>query len=231
MESVMSLLKFHFNSLSLVQKMLLLTSLVAAFIFALLIPWRPYTNAIILKWLPVGALSFFALCNPVSRQVLLFSASIFCHSIGDLLLEIHPMFYLLPAMLAFGLGHLGYSMVFLQNKSKPIQISLKRKILLSILVIFTLGMLGILITKIPSNKLIPIILYLTIITSMAIASILSRLGKTVICGALLYIISDSIIAMNIFIYNIPFAGYLICPTYYIGQLLIILGFLTKKSQI
>lgn len=217
--------------LSQLQKALLAISLLAALFFFLLLPWRPYPGSILLKWLPVGILVFFVLQSPLKKQILLFAIAVFCHSIGDLLLEIDRVFCLRPAMLAFGLGHIGYSMVFLQDRLQPISIPPKRKPFLVGILLFVTGMLVFLLAQIPPHWITPVTLYLVVITSMAISTVLAGYsGTTIIFGALLYIFSDSLISLDTFIHKLPIAHYLIYPSYYAAQLLIILGFVREKFQ-
>ena len=76
---------------------------------------------------------------------------------------------------------------------------------------------------------IPIIAYMVIILLMLLAA-LNRYGKVnglsyvlVVIGAILFVISDSLIAVTRFHYNFNFAGIVVMISYVAGQYLIVLG--------
>ncbi len=78
---------------------------------------------------------------------------------------------------------------------------------------------------------IPVFLYAMVITAMVITAIY-RLGRTsfnsfvlVLFGALLFMLSDSLLAINKFLEPIPSAGFWIMLTYISAQFLIITGLL------
>ena len=80
---------------------------------------------------------------------------------------------------------------------------------------------------------IPVILYAVVILSMLGAAI-NRLGKVnkssyylVLAGAILFLISDSAIAINKFTYKFEFSSIVIMLTYVTGQFLIITGFIRQ----
>lgn len=78
---------------------------------------------------------------------------------------------------------------------------------------------------------IPAMIYLCAITLMCITASLMDLPKrAVVIGAMLFLLSDSLIAANKFKTPIPLSNYAIWFTYYVGQCLITLGFLREKLR-
>jgi uncharacterized membrane protein YhhN len=75
----------------------------------------------------------------------------------------------------------------------------------------------------------PVMLYVCVITVMVASAILAGFSTTWVCsGAILFLISDSILAVNKFKSPVPMAGYLIWATYYLAQFGIAIGFLREN---
>jgi len=71
---------------------------------------------------------------------------------------------------------------------------------------------------------VPVIIYVVIITTMVIAAVLAPFTSQLIgFGAVLFLISDSLLGLNKFRQPIPAAGYLIWATYYLAQCGIAMG--------
>ncbi|QNK57742.1 lysoplasmalogenase [Paenibacillus sp. PAMC21692] len=66
---------------------------------------------------------------------------------------------------------------------------------------------------------IPVVVYIVVIGAMGWSAIMSR-SMLAAGGALLFIASDSLLAWNKFVGELPFAGVLIMATYFAAQLLI-----------
>jgi len=74
------------------------------------------------------------------------------------------------------------------------------------------------------DMLIPVAAYLFIIFAMGISAALGAANHTlVIAGAGLFILSDSLIAINQFLTPVPLSDLLIMITYYLAQLFITFG--------
>jgi uncharacterized membrane protein YhhN len=156
--------------------------------------------------------------------------------IGDVLLQIKNggYLYFLLGLISFLLTHILYAIVFFETTGEFIFLKTKRLLLLVIIIYGAL----IIYTIMPGlGKLqIPVTIYGIIITGMVVAA-LSRYGKVnetsymlVFLGAVLFLISDSLIAMNKFKQSFPEASVLIMCTYLAGQFMIIEGTI-KQYQI
>jgi uncharacterized membrane protein YhhN len=74
------------------------------------------------------------------------------------------------------------------------------------------------------DMLIPVAAYLFIILAMGISAALGTANHfLVIAGALLFILSDSLIAINRFLTPVPLSDFLIMITYYLAQFFITFG--------
>lgn len=152
--------------------------------------------------------------------------------IGDVFLmfdEISPN-YFIAGLLSFLLAHLFYILVFIDkrnNKQRPL-------VFFAILIFYTFGLLYLLRNGLGA-MLIPVIVYVFAILSMAITASL-RKGKVspfsynlVLIGALLFLISDSFVAINKFYSDIPSEHLIIMSTYSIAQYCIVMGVLKQEN--
>lgn len=96
------------------------------------------------------------------------------------------------------------------------------------------GLVVILYNRLGGMK-IPVLIYAIVLTGMVLAA-LFRFGKTsassfalVFGGAILFMISDSLIAINKFLEPLPMAGVWIMVTYIAAQYLIVTGLLKHKN--
>ncbi len=151
--------------------------------------------------------------------------------IGDtiLLFSFKGEVYFIFGLIAFLLAQFSYSLLFLYDRKKTRLIELIKVIpfiLLSILLLLLLeDKLG--------GLLIPVCIYASVITLMGSAATLRNSNKnsylTVLYGALLFISSDSLLAINKFYMPIPQAGFLIMFTYITAQYLIADGILKNNK--
>ena len=70
---------------------------------------------------------------------------------------------------------------------------------------------------------IPVALYMCAITAMVITAIRSRFGRRVASGAMLFLVSDSLLAVAKFQAPFTWHDYLVWATYYAAQYLIATG--------
>jgi len=137
--------------------------------------------------------------------------------------------YFVYALTAFLLAHLAYILLFTRNWPRPLRPSAGQLILAALVVIYGLVVCASLWTAL-GRLLIPTLAYACAITAMVISTILAGFSRPhVVIGALLFLISDSLIAAGRFRMSAPLAALLIWPTYYLGQYGITVGFLREKT--
>ena len=148
--------------------------------------------------------------------------------LGDILLMFvnQSTHFFTLGLIAFLLAHIMYIIVFLKhrnNKRSPIGFLLLLIIYASGLFFFLKDGLG--------EMFIPVIFYIVIILSMVATaflrkSMVSNLSYLlVLIGAIVFIFSDSSLAINKFHKELPFANIIVMLTYAIAQYLIVLGIL------
>ncbi|MBV7267803.1 lysoplasmalogenase [Winogradskyella luteola] len=153
--------------------------------------------------------------------------------LGDVLLMLvdrSPLFFTF-GLVAFLLAHVMYILVFVKHGNK------KKSVLgfIVLLFIYASGLFYFLKDGL-GDMLIPVIVYMVVILTMATTAFL-RQGNTdrlsylfVFAGAICFMISDSILALNKFYQPIPLSYISIMVTYALAQYLIILGILKQKKK-
>ncbi|WP_426429804.1 lysoplasmalogenase [Winogradskyella sp. HB-48] len=148
--------------------------------------------------------------------------------LGDILLMFvnqSPHFFTL-GLVAFLLAHVMYILVFLKHRNK-------HKSIIGFVILLLLYASGLfyLLKDSLGDMLIPVIVYMIVILSMATTAFM-RKGiintnsyNLVFIGAIFFMISDSILAVNKFYQPIALSNISIMLTYALAQFLIVLGIL------
>jgi uncharacterized membrane protein YhhN len=101
--------------------------------------------------------------------------------------------------------------------------------------VYTMGLVFFLWKKIPSDFLLPIFVYSFAIMMMGIAAVQRQTNaksyQYVLIGAITFIASDSLIAINKFAFPIPMPDFWIMATYIIAQYLIVEGVLLGREVV
>ncbi|MFD0860839.1 lysoplasmalogenase [Sungkyunkwania multivorans] len=153
--------------------------------------------------------------------------------LGDVLLifENKDDLFFLFGLSSFLLAHVMYVRVFMEN----IRVSFRRIVpFASILVIYASLLLFLLYEHL-DTLVLPVVLYVMVISTMTLTAYL-RWGKAdrisyllVLAGAVLFMFSDSIIAIDRFHQSIPFSGFIIISSYAAAQYGITLGLLKQQK--
>jgi len=156
--------------------------------------------------------------------------------IGDILLLFEsrdPLFFI-GGLASFLLTHIFYIIYFLGIRS-PNASLLKKQPILSLLVIaYGAGLVWLLFPHLGTMK-IPVMAYAVVISTMLISSLyaygkVNKLaGNAYVLGALAFVLSDSLLAINKFYQPFPYAGVFIMLTYCAAQYLVVYGFLKQDA--
>lgn len=175
---------------------------------------------LVLKGLSVSPLALLAW----QRRERLLALALGLGSLGDVLLDLSPALFV-AGLGAFLAGHLVYTTLWVRNWPRPLRPQWA-------LIAGLLAAVGALCAwLIPSlgNMAVPVVLYMLAITAMVAAAILTRM-RWVAFGAVLFLVSDSLLGVHKFRTPVPFRDLLVWTTYYLGQLAIALGYLVDKPQ-
>lgn len=157
---------------------------------------------------------------------------------GDVLLMFQQkgeLFFML-GLVSFLSAHVFYIFAYRQHQSGDDSKTLKglQKVRFGFPILFAgFGLLSILYNHLGPLK-IPVIVYAGVLTAMALVA-LFRFGKTttssfsmVFAGAILFMMSDSLLAINKFLEPLPFEGFWIMITYIGAQYFIVRGLLKHQ---
>lgn len=152
---------------------------------------------------------------------------------GDVLLMQTGQQFFMFGLTAFLMAHLFYILAYRQHRradsSEALQ-GLQRIRFAFPIVLAGTGLVTVLYSHLDDLR-IPVLVYAGVITTMVLAA-LFRFGRTgsasfamVFGGAILFMMSDSLIAINKFLAPLPYAHFWIMLTYISAQLLIVKGLL------
>ena len=177
----------------------------------------------LLKIIPIGLLAWAALNAGSSKVRSILLTALFFSACGDLLLAFDLFIY---GVAAFLLAQLSYAIIFKsywQGIYNRWQLSL-------LLIIYMLVMVWLLIPNLGDLQL-PVMAYFLAIATMGLLAVQSSLPmRWAVMGAVLFIISDSFIAINKFISPFPFESYWIMSSYYAAQFMLVTGFIKSAKQ-
>lgn len=187
---------------------------------------------LITKPLIILTLLFYYLVNTPNRSTLFVTALAFCW-LGDVLLMFQseqPLFFM-GGLVSFLMGHVLYIFCYRQMRNEISKNELlgPQKIRYALPII--LAGTGLVVILYPSlgGLTIPVMIYALVLTVMVLQA-LYRFGFTskrsfalVFIGALFFMASDSLLAINKFLEPIPFASLSIMFTYITAQYLIVEG--------
>lgn len=188
---------------------------------------KPMLTIVLSSWF------FFKSRRVGDRFTLLIQAGLFFSLIGDLAL-IHQhsdQFYFMLGLGAFLLAQTCYALAFMHN---VVDASAGRQVLVpllmtGVLLAYALLFISELLPHLDDTIMPPVVVYAAAITFMGIMAAF-RYGRTyprsfvlVLVGALLFIASDTLLAVDRFIKPLPHASWSVLLTYGVAQVLIVAG--------
>ena len=202
------------------QKIYLYIFFIFAIAYIVALPFQPYPGNFVIKEIPDITLAILALTAVIGlRGKLLFVALLFSAA-GGVALELEAGKYFIVGLVFFLLAHVMYIVTF----SRDLKAQKSRIPAVVLLVIYGLIMAFVLRPGLKEMAL-PVYFYLVVITTMGIfAALRASKSKLVLLGAISFIVSDSILAVNKFLVPVPASDYLVMITYYLAQFLIVYGF-------
>jgi uncharacterized membrane protein YhhN len=194
-----------------------------AVLFIGLLSFEPYPGNFVIKAIPaisLAVLAFIAISG--SRGKLLFASLLFCAA-ADIALELAAGKYFVAGLGLFLIAHI----LFIVTFSRDFKFQ-KSKIPIIILLVVYSKMMAFLLTPSLKEMTIPVYIYMTAITLMGIfAALRTSKNDFTLYGAISFIVSDSVLAINKFMMPVPAADYVVMITYYLTLFLIVYGFLKE----
>lgn len=178
----------------------------------------------VLRWiLKPGTIVLILLYATAARQAgaypLLVRIGLLISAVGDCFLLAKGGNSFTYGVLAFMAAHLAYIAAFVKRR----QFAPKHFVVLAIIIGYSAFLLsrlhGGMAASGSESMFVPITVYVAVISVMIWCAAGSR-NKWALTGAILFYVSDSLLAWNKFIAEIPFADYGVMVTYYLAQFLI-----------
>jgi uncharacterized membrane protein YhhN len=190
-------------------------------LFIGLLPLEPYLGNFVIKAIPalsLAVLAFIAVSG--ARGKLLFSALLFCAA-ADIALELAGGKYFVVGLGLFLIAHIFFIITF----SRDFKFQKSRVPVIVLLAVYSI-MMALVMTPSLKEMAIPVYIYMTALTLVGIfAALRAARNDFTLYGAISFIVSDSIIAIDKFMMPVPAANYIIMITYDLALFLIIFGFL------
>ena len=184
--------------------------------------------------MPVLTLNILSHIPRKQDSILIIVALIFSF-LGDVFLMLDqstPLFFIM-GLVAFLLTHIFYIIYFLKISSGKRSFLSKHPIVILLVACYGGGLLYVLAPFV-GDLLLPVIIYAITICTMFLCSIHvyykvnRRSGNLFIAGAMLFVISDTLLAINKFYAAFAVAPFLIMLTYCSAQYLIVSGYLKHR---
>ncbi len=212
-------------------KILFVIGLIAAIAFIIGDIVDLYWLRMVAKPIPVLLMAIYLLSMPGKKRFQwLVIIGLALGMTGDILLEYSPATFLF-GLIAFLLGHIFYIIAF--------TLDCRRSGLGYAVFVYLYGvaLYGLLETGQLGDMALPILLYILVITTMVwraavryhAPGVNDTSAKAGAIGAILFLASDSLLAIILFIYDIPYAGVLVIITYWLAQLSITLAARTQNQ--
>ncbi len=164
--------------------------------------------------------AFLSVQDPKTKKLIILA--LLFSSLGDVFLAIRSADYFIQGLGSFLIAHLVYIVIFTQARR---QSSLSRSSagLVALISIFAFFMMWKLWPVLGQMKA-PVYIYISVISLMAVAAIFSRYKSIlVVTGAMSFLVSDAIIAIDKFINPFSLSSPIIWVTYFSAQLLLTLA--------
>jgi uncharacterized membrane protein YhhN len=185
-----------------------------------------FTGGVVVKGLSVGPLAVLAV---VAGSPTL-GAALAVSTLGDVLLDLDPQRLFVFGLGSFLVAHLIYTAVFVRNRQRPLAPGVSQMLPAGLVLLYSATVSAWLLPSL-GMLVVPVAIYMCAITAMVLSAILARFSNPwVAVGAVLFLISDSLLAVNKFKTPVPFRDVLVWTTYYVGQFCIANGFLRSKSK-
>jgi uncharacterized membrane protein YhhN len=148
---------------------------------------------------------------------------------GDVLLMFvnYKSYFFLMGLGAFLIAQLFYMMTFRMMRKGSDHSVTPSYLILALATLYYVSLIGLIYGNLESAFQLPVMLYGAVITAMLVYSFHVRdlvpapFGNLLFLGASLFVISDSLIAVNKFYTALPAAGFLVMSTYISAQFLIV----------
>lgn len=173
-----------------------------------------------LKAIPVSMLMVLVFCDMRGFAGICLTGALLGSVCGDILLDLPYAGVFIFGLVAFLLAHLFYTVLFFRFAKSPDK---SGKIIIAGLVLFA-GVMIWIFRGIAPALYGPVVLYIIVIVTMSIGALLvPALNRLLFWGALMFIASDVVLAVNKFLMPVPYGRVINISLYFTAQLMIIMA--------
>jgi uncharacterized membrane protein YhhN len=157
--------------------------------------------------------------------------------LGDvfLLFEYKYALFFIFGLVSFLTTHIFYIIYFLRVRSERLSLLIKQPVFIALVLAYGITLVWQLYPRLGDLKL-PVMVYAAVICSMLLCSmhVFLKVNKKAawlyLCGALFFVLSDSLLAINKFSQPFPYAGVFIMLTYCAAQFFIVSGYIQQDRS-
>jgi uncharacterized membrane protein YhhN len=148
---------------------------------------------------------------------------------GDVFLMFEGKLFFLLGLASFLLAHVSYIVAVNTGLREHRGFLLKNPVWIPVIMLYPLTLLSWLWTGISADMRVPVTVYALVITTMAMSvlNLKNRIAdgafSTLMSGALLFVLSDSVLASRLFGHSFEGASFVVMATYIAGQYLLASG--------
>lgn len=173
----------------------------------------------LVKAAPIIILLFIAINADTTVRIWVMLALLFSAA-GDVALSLDGERYFVHGLALFLIAHLWYVVAFGQTMA----FQAASIIPLTFITLFALYLIRKLYPALGGLR-IPVLCYIAVIIAMGVAASLhAPFSWLLIAGAIIFMLSDSSIAIHKFLHPIPGRDFIVMSTYYVAQFLLVMGF-------
>jgi uncharacterized membrane protein YhhN len=207
-----------------VNRLIASLAIAAPLAYLLLLGARPWPGDVVLKTSMCVLLAALAWREHarLTTLALLFSAA------GDVFLGLGGERLFVPGLASFLLTHVLYAAIFVRaSRTSRAPLAGWRKVALVVVPVFAASFAAALFPNL-GGLAGPVVLYMIVIVTMVVLSL--RLNTWMVpVGAMFFVVSDSLLALDKFLWSAPWISPVIWITYALAQLLIVNGLLRLRN--
>lgn len=198
--------------------------------------FSPYAFQYIPKALPIALLIVMVVNRLAGIPRVIVASALLFSLAGDVVLTLSIKHSFLAGLTCFFLAHIAYVMAFcsLKKHAHHTQHSKAPSILAKGLISFCVIVFALLMAMhiLPASKTlyVPVLAYLSIILVMGLSAVWLGNTRFIIGGALLFVISDAVLAQSVFRSPLPLSPFLVMLTYYAAQFCLAFGLVTAFKR-
>ena len=191
--------------------------------------FSPYAYQFVLKALPVALLSLAVVKSTTGMARVVLACALIFSLAGDVVLALPIEYSFLAGLACFFLAHVAYVLSFycLTKRADHLQhtnaFSLLAKGLISLCVLIFALLMAMHILPEANTLFFPVLAYISVILTMGLSAIWLGNTRLIICGAVLFIVSDAVLAQSVFRTPLPLSPFLVMLTYYAAQYCLAFG--------